>query len=164
MMKRVILLMILGVATTPWSVTAVYADTCQEVSGKFNEFILPRESAPNDPFGRVLGNVDGSLEGTTTAFLTSFSPGANGSVHVTTFNVFVTQEGNQLFTRGTADWAFIKAGVYQVELTLSIVGGTGKYANASGSIAVLGVGNNVLPGRPGQFVQEYRGQLCKPTR
>ena len=164
MMKRVALLMILGFAITPPGVASAQTPTtCVEVSGKFNEVILPRDAAPNDPFGRILGNVEGSLEGATTAFLTGITPGANGSLRVTTNNAFATQEGNTLFTRGTAEWTFIKSGFYQVDLTLTIIGGTGRFAGAVGTIRSLGVGNNVGPGT-GQFVQEYRGQVCTPNR
>lgn len=135
--------------------------TCTEISGQLNEFILPQASAPTDPFGRILGNVKGSLEGSVTAFLTSFVPSANGNVRVTNNHAFATLEGNQIFTRGAADWVFVKNGFYQVDMTLNIAGGTGRYANATGSIHLLGIGNNVGQGT-GQFVDEYRGQICVP--
>lgn len=137
------------------------AATCAPVSGKFTEHILPKESAPNDPAGRVLGNVDGTLQGTTTAFITALELGLNGDLHVTTNNVFITDEGNQLFLHGDAQWREIFRGFYQLELTLQIVGGTGKYTAAGGSIKTLGVGNNIGPGS-GQFLQEYRGEVCTP--
>jgi len=139
--------------------STTFAQTCEPVSGLFTEHILPKDSAPNDPAGRVLGNVQGTLQGATTAFLSSLEQKLNGDLHVTTNNVFVTDEGNQLFTRGDAQWQEILRGFYQVELTLQIVGGTGKYAGATGSITTLGIGNNVGPGS-GQFLQEYRGQVC----
>lgn len=157
MMKRFILLTVLLAA--PWAATSVQAQTCTEVSGKFNEMILPADSAPNDPAGRVLGNVDGTLAGATTAFITGIVPAVNGGLKVTTNNAFATLEGNLLFTSGAATWTFISNGFYQVDLTLTITGGAGKYAGASGSIKVLGVGDNVGPGT-GQFLHEYRGQVC----
>jgi len=141
--------------------TAPVEAACVPVSGKFTEHILPAGSAPNDPAGRVIGNVDGTLKGATTAFITSIAPELNGNLRVTTNNVFVTDEGNQLFTRGDAHWEFIANGFYQVELTLQIVGGAGKYAGASGTIKTLGVGDKVKPGS-GMFIQEYRGRLCTP--
>lgn len=161
MMKRFVLFAIFVAA--PWAAASVHAQTCTEVSGKFNEMILPADSAPNDPAGRVLGNVDGTLAGATTAFITSVAPILNGGLKVTTNNAFATLEGNLLFTRGAAEWTYIQRGFYQVDLTLTVIGGAGKYANATGTIQVLGVGNNVGPGT-GQFVQEYRGQVCTPNR
>ena len=136
--------------------------TCVEISGKLNEFILPRDAAPADPFGRILGTVKGSLEGAVTAFLTSFVPSPNGDVRVTNNHAFATQEGNQLFTRGAATWTFVKNGFFHVDMTFVFAGGTGKYVNATGELHLLGIGNNVGPGT-GQFVDEYRGQICTPT-
>jgi hypothetical protein len=147
----------------PWAATSVQAQTCSDVSGKFNEVIMPADSAPNDPAGRVVGNVDGSLAGATTAFITQIAPTVNGGLKVTTNNAFATLEGNLLFTSGAADWTFIQNGFYQVDLTLTVTGGAGKYANATGTIRVLGVGNSVGPGT-GQFLHEYRGQVCTPNR
>jgi len=156
MMRTVFVVLALGCLATP---AAAQQRICTEISGQLNEFILPQASAPTDPFGRILGNVKGSLEGSVTAFLTAFQPAPNGNVHVTNNHAFATLEGNQLFTRGAADWVLVKTGFYQVDMTLNIAGGTGKYATATGSIHLLGVGNNIAPGT-GQFVDEYRGQIC----
>jgi hypothetical protein len=135
------------------------AQTCTEVSGKFNEMILPHDSAPNDPAGRIVGNVDGSLAGATTAFITALTPARDGGFSVKTTNAFATLEGNVLIANGSGDWTFIRTSYYQVELTLTVTGGSGKYANATGSIKLLGVGNAVGQGT-GQFLHEYRGQVC----
>ena len=132
---------------------------CTEISGKLNELLLPQSAAPNDPFGRILGTVRGSLQGATTAFLTSFVPSPNGDVQVKVNDTFSTDEGNLLYTQGSAYWTAVKPGFLQVNLTLAIAGGTGKYQSATGTIKVLGIGNNVAPGT-GQFIQEYRGTLC----
>ena len=163
MKRRFALVMAVGFLVIPCAAASAQTPTtCQPVSGKFNELILPQAAAPNDPLGRILGTMDGSLEGATTAFLTSLAPILNGGLHVTSYNSFATLAGNTLFTIGAADWAFIKSGYYQVSLTLSIVGGTGTYAGAVGTINALGVGNNVGPGT-GQFLYEYRGQVCTPV-
>jgi hypothetical protein len=137
------------------------AATCGAVSGNFNEIILPKDSAPNDPGGRVLGNVDGTLKGVTTATVTSREPRLNGNFFVITSNIFLTDEGNMLFTRGEAIWSEVSRGFYQVDLTLQVTGGTGKYSGATGSIKIRGVGNNISPGS-GEFVHEYRGEVCTP--
>ena len=161
MMKRLAVFVILAMAAAPGlgGGEAVAATTCSDISGRLNEFILPASAAPGDPFGRILGTVKGSLEGATTAFLTSLVPSQNGDLRITVNDTFVTLEGNQLFTQGAANWTLVKTGFYQVDLTLVIAGGTGKYANATGQFHLLGIGNNVGPGT-GQFVQEYRGQIC----
>lgn len=157
-MTRLVLIPVLlaGLATTP-----ALADTCTPVSGKFNEVIMSRDASPNDPAGRVVGTVDGTLAGATTAFITSISPARDGGLQVSTNNAFATLEGNLLFAKGSANWTFISNGFYQVDLTLTITGGSGKYTNATGTINVLGVGNNVGAGT-GQFIHEYRGTVCTP--
>lgn len=132
---------------------------CNDVSGKLNEFILPQSAAPNDPFGRILGTIRGSFQGATTAFLTSFRPSPSGDIDITVNDTFSTEDGNLLYTQGVAHWAAVKPGFLQVNLTLAIAGGTGKYASATGTLKVLGIGNNIGPGT-GQFVQEYRGTIC----
>jgi hypothetical protein len=157
MLKRLTFFVLSCVLLVPAAARA--QSSCVTIGGRLNEFILPQASAPTDPFGRILGTVKGSLEGSLTAFLTSFVPSPNGNVHVTNNHAFATLEGFQIFTRGAADWTYISDGYYQVEMTLVVAGGTGKYANATGSIHLLGVGNAVGPGT-GQFVDEYSGQLC----
>jgi hypothetical protein len=142
---------------------AAQGRTCTEVSGKLNEFILPQSAAPNDPFGRILGTVRGSLQGSTTAYLTSFQPSPSGEIKITVTDTFATEEGNQLFTKGAATWTTLKPGFLVVDLTLVVAGGTGKYRDATGSLKLQGIGNNIAPGT-GQFVQEYRGTICIPAQ
>jgi hypothetical protein len=137
------------------------AATCYDVSGKFNEVIMGSDSAPNDPAGRVVGSVDGTLAGATTAIITALSPSANGNLNVSTVNAFATLDSNLLFAKGSATWLLVKNGYYQVTLTLTVTGGSGKYNNATGTINILGIGNNVGPGT-GQFIHDYRGQVCVP--
>jgi hypothetical protein len=163
MMRSFALFGMLCLAVAPTAAQTVAGTTCVTIGGKLNEFILPQASAPTDPFGRILGTVKGTLEGSLTAFLTTFVPSPSGDVSVTNNHAFVTLEGNQLFTRGAAYWTWIKTGYYQVDMTLVIAGGTGKYTNATGSIHLLGVGDAVGPGT-GQFVDEYHGQICAPAQ
>jgi hypothetical protein len=157
MMRRLIMAALLCAAATP--AAAQSSRVCEEMSGKLNEFILPQAAAPNDPFGRILGTVRGSLQGATTAFLTSFQPSPSGDIKITVNDTFSTEAGNQLFTQGSALWSTIKPGFLAVDLTLAVAGGTGKFRDATGSLHLQGIGNNIAPGT-GQFVQEYRGTIC----
>jgi hypothetical protein len=159
-MRRYIAVGVAVLALSAASVAPVEA-ACTSIGGKFTEHILPQASAPNDPAGRILGTVDGSLEGATTAFITSISPELNGGVHVTTYDTFATLEGNQVFAVGDGHWVLIKTGFYKVSLTLTIVGGTGKYSTVGGTIYIQGVGDNVGPGS-GTFLQAYTGGICTP--
>ena len=158
-MKRLALLPV--IVAVSLAAPPAQADTCTTVSGKFNEVIMSKDAAPNDPADRVIGTVDGSLAGATTAFITSLTPARDGGFQVSTINAFATLEGNLLLAKGSASWTFISNGFYQVDLALTITGGAGKYGNATGTINVLGVGNNVGPGT-GQFLHDYRGTVCTP--
>ena len=159
-MTRSFMIGIALLAATAAAATPVEA-ACSPAGGKFIEHILSRDAAPNDPAGRVVGNVDGTLQGAMTAFITSLSPARDGGFDVGTYDAFATDAGNILYIKGSGRWTFIKNGFYQVQLTLTIVGGSGAYAGATGTLTTLGVGNNVGPGS-GEFVQEYTGQICTP--
>ena len=160
MVRRILLLGLCGVALAlPARAQNFPGPGCSEVSGRLNEFILQQAAAPVDPFGRIVGTVKGSLQGATTAFLTSLTPAGGGDLRLTINDVIATSEGAIIYTVGAAYWTYISDGFYQVDATLAIAGGTGKYGNATGSLHYLGVGNHIGPGT-GQFVQEYRGRLC----
>ena len=161
-MKRTVICAVLACAAIA-PATAQSSRVCQEMSGKLNELILPQVAAPNDPFGRILGTVRGSLQGSTTAFLTTFQPSPNGDIKLTVTDTFSTEEGNQLFTKGQGQWTAVKPGFLATDLTLVVAGGTGKFRDATGSLRLQGIGNNVAPGT-GQFIQEYRGTICYSTQ
>jgi len=144
-----------GLAAAP---AAAQGRTCRTVSGRLNEFILPNGSS-GDPFGPILGVVQGDLEGSITAFLTTFVPSPSGNIHVTNNHAIGNTAGDLLFTRGAADWTIIIPGYFLVDMTLVIQGGTGKYESATGSIKLQGIGNNIAPGT-GQFIDNYRGEIC----
>jgi hypothetical protein len=69
------------------------AGGCQHVRGGITDTEIP---SPNDLLGRVLGNVDGVLNGAATTFLTSFNPGAGGVLNATSFDVLLRNEGDML--------------------------------------------------------------------
>jgi hypothetical protein len=138
--------------------SAAQGRVCTNVNGRLTEFIMP-QAASGDPFGRIIGVVKGDLEGSVTAFLTTFVPSANGNVHVTNNHVFGNTAGDQLFTRGAADWWIVIPGVYTVDMTLVIQGGSGKYESATGSIKLRGIGLDPAPGT-GQFIDDYKGEIC----
>jgi hypothetical protein len=58
------------------------------------------------------------------------------------------------------DWSEVSRGFYQVDPTLQVTGGTGS-SGATGSIKIRGVGNNISAAG-GEFVHEYRGDVCTP--
>jgi hypothetical protein len=136
---------------------------CKIVSGKILEVQIP---APNDippgAFGRVLGSVTGSLNGSKTAILRT--PPALG-IPITTQDIFVTTEGDLLVTNGVAIFTGVAPGTVSDVLTLTVDGAAsaGQFAGATGTIVVTGLGFNLGSG-PGTtfFELEYRGQICQP--
>lgn len=148
--------------------------SCQTVTGGFTEFVITPFGSPNDPLGRVVLIASGTINGIGTAILTSVGPGPTPStLGATTRHVFLIssgalQEADQLTATGVAVFTPIP-GTSNVQdlLTLTVTGGTGKYAGASGTIVAQGTGLNFFPLPPGpssanqsSFSFALSGQLC----
>lgn len=137
---------------------------CSSVSGTLAESVLPAGAAPNDPIGRTLATVTGDLKGAKTAILVSVAPLPSGGQSAKTKDVFVTEGRDILVADGEATFTPIITNLggapnLQDILTLKITGGTGRYANATGTLNVKGWGRDVGPGT-GIFVLEYTGTIC----
>ena len=138
---------------------------CREVSGRATWTLVP---APNDPLGRVLGPTTGDLRAATTAHLTSLVPQANGSLKATSVEVWAIDDQDLLIFAGNATFTPIPGqpvGTFQDENTLTVSGGTGDYAGATGSLRVTGIGRNIVgpnagPGKS-YFAVLYRGTICR---
>ncbi len=139
---------------------------CRHVRGGITETII---AAPNDPLGRVLGNVDGVLNGAHTALITSFNPAPAPLIvlHATSFDVFVTNGGDML--TGTCANTLTPVpgkppGDFRENATFTITGGSGKYAGATGRMSYKGRAHNVFGGAGlGTFNLIYRGYVCGPN-
>jgi hypothetical protein len=136
--------------------------TCTSVNGKIFEKVSPDDGAPEDPFGRVVGTVTGSLAGTETAVLTS-SPRQNP---VGTINAFATDRG-LLIATGRAVFSPLRPipdgpTVVGDALELTVTHGTGEFTGATGTIRATGFGFDVSPGE-GEFVLDYTGRICTPA-
>ena len=133
---------------------------CQHVRGGITETVIP---SPNDPFGRALGNVHGVLNGASTAVLTSRNPSPT-ALNFTSFDVFVTNRGDMLTATGAVVMTPVPGkppGEFTSDVTLTITGGSGKYAGATGTITFEGQGHNVFGGPGvGTFDVIYRGSVC----
>lgn len=138
---------------------------CKNVSGHIVESVLPF-AAPNDPFGRVLGTVTGVLNGSKTAILTSFVPGEGGVINATSMDIFVTKSRDLLWATGVAVFTPIPGqplGSFHDDLTLTVLGGTGKFLNATGTIQIVGESQGLFSPTPGDayFDLDYSGQVCQ---
>ena len=136
--------------------TAIQARAdCQNVCGSITETIIP---APNDPLGRSLGNVNGVLNGASTAVLTSFSP---DGLNATSFDVFVTNGGDMLTATGVVTLTPVPgtSNEFTLNVTLTITGGSGKYTGATGTLTYQGHANVDATGTFHVYAT-YRGSVC----
>jgi hypothetical protein len=112
--------------------TAVEARAdCHHVRGSIAETRIPS----NDPIGRLLGTVTGVLNGASTVFLTSPPP------NVTSYDVFLTTAGDVLIATGvSAPRTPVpgEPGEFVSHVDLTVVGGSGKYAEATGTMTFDG--------------------------
>ena len=126
---------------------------CQNVSGNMTETIIP---APNDPYGRALGIVNGVLNGASTAVVTS----ADGS---TSSDVIVTNRGDMLTGNGALTLTPIPgSSEFTLNVILTVTGGSGKYTGASGQLTYMGLAQFTSP-TTGTFNVIYRGSVCGPN-
>jgi hypothetical protein len=145
---------------------------CKTVRGRVTETLINPVGAPGDPIGRVLGTVTGALNGAETAIILppGPQPGPNGTILAETINVFVTDAGDTLVTKGNAVFTPIPGtGNVQDTLTLEVQPdeSTGRYSGATGTIVLEGIGFNLLtnypdPPTPGDtyFIFRYNGRIC----
>ena len=134
---------------------------CRHVRGGITSTIIP---SPNDSFGRVLGNVDGVLNGATTAFITSLNPSPD-VLNATSFDVFVTNGGDMLTATEAVTLTPVPGkppGEFTENATLTITGGSGKYKGASGTITLEGKAVFDSSGG-GTFDVIYQGSVCGPN-
>ena len=94
----------------------------------------------NDPIGRLLGTVTGVLNGASTVFLTTPPP------NVTSYDVFLTTAGDVLIATGvSAPRTPVpgEPGEFISHVDLTIVGGFGQYAEATGTMTFDGVSHTL---------------------
>lgn len=167
--------------TTPTTPTI-----CKTVSGMSTETIVPASQAPNDPYGRVLGMFSGDFAGIATVSLTAFlstapafSPPSGASTLMQVRHVFLTGPGDTVITLGQVlfnpgpateptQTNFVNSicplapCLVENPQVLTVIGGTGRWAGATGQINSLGLGNLNLPASEGVFVYMVTGQICIP--
>jgi hypothetical protein len=144
---------------------AAAAAQCDRVSGKAIWWLIP---SPNDPIGRVLGPATGDLRGAVSAFLTSLGPQSDGSLRATSIETWALNSSDLIIFSGVA--TFVPQpnqpiGTVSDALSLTVVGGTGSYAGATGSLDVRGMGYAIFgpAAGPGNsfFEIKYNGTICR---
>jgi hypothetical protein len=125
---------------------------CHQLRGSIAETRIPS----NDQFGRLLGTVTGVLNGASTVFITSLSP-------VRSYDVFLTTAGDTLIAIGAPMRTPIpdQPGEFITHVDLTIVGGSGKYAEATGTMTFDGQSHTGTVPPSADLV--YRGTVCGPN-
>ena len=134
--------------------TAVEARAdCHNVRGSIAETRIPS----NDQFGRFLSTVTGVLNGASTVFITSPPP------RVTSYDVFVTTAGDVLVATGVPTRAPVpgEPGEFTTHVDLTVVGGWGKYAEATGTMTFDGRSHTGTVPPTADLV--YQGTVCGPN-
>jgi hypothetical protein len=141
---------------------AAGSNGCKTETGKAVWTLVP---APNDQLGRIVGPTTGTLKAATSAYLTDLQFGP--VLHATSVEVWVLGPQDILVFNGEATFTPVPGapfGTVADDLTLTAIGGTGKYDGASGTLHVTGTGYNVFgpDAGPGSsyFDVRYTGTTC----
>ena len=149
---------------TAWAEDGGAAAACDRVSGKAMWYLIP---SPNDPLGRVLGPATGDLRGAVSAYLTSLNPQPDGSLRATSVETWALNSSDMIIFSGVATFVPVAnqpPGTVSDALSLTVIGGAGRYASASGSVEVRGMGYAIFgpAAGPGNsfFEVKYNGTIC----
>jgi hypothetical protein len=135
--------------------TAVEARAdCHQLRGSIAETRIP---SANDPFGRLLGTVTGVLNGASTVFIMTPPP------NVTSYDVFLTTAGDVLIATGVPTRTPVpgEPGEFTTHVELTIIGGSGKYAEATGTMTFDGTSHTGTVPQTVDLV--YKGTVCGPN-
>src|ERR1043165_2483519 len=153
MMLGVVCLAAFALVSAAW---AEDNERCKDVNGHDVLTVIP---APNDPMGRLLGSSVGSLKAAISVFQTG---------PATAVGVWVLGPQDILIFNGMFSVTPIPGapvGTVSLSATLTVAGGTGEFAGASGVLQTAGTGFNFFGPKAGPgstYVQEiYKGNICR---
>ena len=137
---------------------------CKEVSGGIVTNVLDESGMVNGmKFGlTTLGTVTGDLGGAIGVYFFTITGVGGPTVVATVHHHWVTEAGDTIFLQDATATAFkvgTLSGVYAVgddSYTVNIIGGTGRFAGATGKLSTSGV----LDISQGKVVLRYQGEIC----
>jgi len=126
---------------------------CHYVRGSIAE---TRISIGTEP-ARFLGNVTGVLNGAVTVTLLSPPP------NVRSLDIFLTNGGDVLRAEGLPTRTPVpgEPGEFIAHVDLTVVGGSGKYEGAYGTMEFDGLSHNAAVPPNSEFI--YKGTVCGPN-
>ncbi len=134
---------------------------CKEVRGSIVWTVIQTH---NEPLGRVVGSVTEDLNGSSSAIILEPPTPVAGGLTTHDLDVFVTGPQDVLIGDSRATFTFVAPGTVEDSQIITITGGTGKFAGATGTLQIQGMGYNLTPtgGIPGVtfFDVRYKGQVC----
>jgi len=137
---------------------------CKEVSGGIVTNVLAESGTVNGMnfVATSLGTVTGDLRGGIGVYFFSITGVGTPKVVAKVHHHWVTEAGDTIFLEDATANAFqvgTLAGVYGVgddSYTVNIIGGTGRFAGATGNLSLIGV----LDTSQGKIVLRYQGSIC----
>ena len=144
-----------GLTVVAVGIPVVRADgNCRLVSGSISASVIAN---PNVSTGLALGTVTGSLAGATVATFT-VSAGSGGNLNLMLHHNFVTDSRDSLTTTDTGTLVPVPGlpDIYRMSVNYTITGGTGRFANATGSLRNHGEADL----NSGLLTLSYSGQVC----
>ena len=174
-LKVISLIVLTLLLAGPWAFAQQPAAQCQNVFYEGNNplILVPVPGAPPGTFTIaappqpvILGDVPGMFGSIVTSLAASGSNG-QGAQHVTLIHTFISTDParpGSFTTRDRAVCAPAGSGpaVCRVNDVLTIVSGTGVFANATGSLRNHGIIDltNLTPTTPGSLTVSLRGRIC----
>ena len=137
---------------------------CKEVSGGVVTNVLTESGMVNGMnfVAASIGTATGDLRGGIGVYFFSITGVGTPKVVAKVHHHWVTEAGDTIFLEDATANAFqvgTLAGVYGVgddSYTVNIIGGTGRFADATGKLSFLGV----LDTSQGKIVLRYQGSIC----
>jgi hypothetical protein len=127
---------------------------CKQVGGAISTNFLDAST--------TLGTATGDLKGALGVTVQSVAPGPNGAIVFHNQHHWVTESGDTLSLQDADATALPTAipGFVALSYTqgVQIIGGTGRFAGAKGSLTIWGAADLSRQ----QIVLRYEGQICKP--
>jgi hypothetical protein len=139
-------------------------NNCKEVSGGFVTNILNESGTVNGEtfIAATLGTATGDLAGGLGVYILSIAPGANNSTVAKVHHHWVTTAGDTIFLADATATGYQVgpfSGVSAVaddSYVVNIIGGTGRFARATGRLSNTAVLDTVH----GTTVGRYHGTIC----